>query len=487
MVTYIYFVKCPNCEDEHFDFFDEAKEFALGCLSQKPIITQTEVNRNDFGECTDSADLGTVWSWEDMMGEDDYTEAEPTKSIFTKDDLKLMADGKDPEFGNLDNSLDCEVEESELAEASPADATRAPKDSDYVIVLKNPINSRHTFFGNNYRMTADLNKAMTYPGKFSAQDDIKYAADQSVQATNDPNDFYYEDNFFVTTVAEAKKLQGKYEDKLQHKARLAEDKKLKTWLCYYDNLDVGTVEAADRDEAMEKFADEYRDRYSFDHWDHYWDVEEVVEESCKKDRTPIPEGMTIEQLIEEMEENEDTVECTWCNDLFDKSECRKEVDLGWLCSRCEMAIKSRGETLTFREGNYWDFLDEDLQELSFSEMVADSINHLINDLGKDSSAENFADDVIKDIENNYDTEVPEDPEKYRDWASEIACEVSRQLNNQLGEELEVDELHDLGNEYDGGYPNETSEVSDSHLKLCPECGKETFDIETGICVDCGFN
>ena len=65
MVTYIYFVKCPNCEDEHFDFFDDAKAFARGCISQKPIITQTEVNRNDFGECTASSDLGTIWSWED--------------------------------------------------------------------------------------------------------------------------------------------------------------------------------------------------------------------------------------------------------------------------------------------------------------------------------------------------------------------------------------------------------------------------------------
>jgi hypothetical protein len=58
---------------------------------------------------------------------------------------------------------------------------------------------------------------------------------------------------------------------------------------------------------------------------------------------------------------------------------------------------------------------------------------------------------------------------------------------------EATELHDLGNEYDGGYPTEKPELpefdedSDSHLKLCPECGKETFDIETGICVDCGFN
>jgi hypothetical protein len=51
-----------------------------------------------------------------------------------------------------------------------------------------------------------------------------------------------------------------------------------------------------------------------------------------------------------------------------------------------MAIKSRGETLTFRENNYWDFLDEDAEESA--------------------------------------------------------------------EEADVKELHDLGNEYDGGYPED---------------------------------
>ena len=115
MIEYIYFVKCPNCEDEPFSFFDEAQHYALGCLSNKPIITQTEVTRNDFGECTDHCDLGTVWSWEDMMGEGGYTEAEPTKSIFTKDDLKLMADGKDPEFDEIDNSVDFEPETPEIS------------------------------------------------------------------------------------------------------------------------------------------------------------------------------------------------------------------------------------------------------------------------------------------------------------------------------------------------------------------------------------
>jgi hypothetical protein len=251
MITYTYVVKCPECADEFFDFFDEAKEFAMSCMGKKPIITQTEVNRNDFGECTDHCDLGKVWSWEDEC----RTDAEPAKAIFTKDDLKDYIPDEDPEFGTLDNSVDFEPETSEV---SPVE------------------------------------------------------------------------------------------------------------------------------------------------------------------RKPIPEGMTIEQLVEEMEENEDTVECVLCQDLFDKSTCRKELNLGWLCRRCADDLVARGEGPVFKEDNYWDFLDEDADK-------------------------------------------------------------------------PTEELHDLGNEYDGGYPAEKpelpeiDEVSDSHLALCPECGEEAFDRETGVCESCGFN
>lgn len=395
MLTYVYIVKCPECEDEYFDFFDEAKDFAQGCLSKKPIITQTEVNRNDFGECTDSADLGTIWSWEDMM-----KDVEPEDTKFSKAETFGISEGLDDfddfdigpqsdEFETFDNSLDFDFEEEEVTEEPVTEdavprhrivgATRAPKESEYVIVFKHPRSGKHYLFGRQFTITNDINKAMTYPGKFSAEDEIKYAEDAAdnygftfeVKIDTYQDDTYYDDyrsvNFFVTTVAEARKLPG------------------------------------------------------------------VIDKTTSQDslRKPIPEGMTIEQLVEEMEENEDTVECTWCNDLFDKSECRREVDLGWLCSRCEMAIKSRGETLTFREGNYWDFLDEDLtEELSFEDLVKDSINHLTNALGKDPCADDFTDDVIADIENNYDVYIPEDPIKYRDWASAIACEVSRQVNNQ---------------------------------------------------------
>ncbi len=381
MTEYIYIVKCPGCEDEMFNFFTDARMQCALMMSKKPIITQVEIERNDFGECTDSHDLGTVWSWEDAMKDTEggYTEAEPTKSIFTKDDLKRIADGQDPEFDD--------------------------DDSDFRFINEELLESRRISF-NNIEDQKEFFTLCSETGMFTAADLDRFMKDR------DAND-------------------GNLLDKLRdYKAEL-----------------------------------------------------DSVEESCE--RKPIPEGMTIEELVEEMEENEDTVECTWCEELFGKDQCRYEVDLGWLCGRCEAAIKSRGETLTFRENNYWDFLDEDLQELSFSDMVADSINHLTNDLGKDPMSDDFTDLVIKDIEDNYDVDFPNNPEDYRAWASEIASEVSRQLNSQLDED--VKEIHDLGNEYDGGYPAEASEVLDSHLKLCPECGKETFDTETGICVDCGFN
>lgn len=206
MIQYIYFVKCPNCEDEPFDFFDEAKAYALGCLSKKPAITQIEVDRNDFGECTSSNDLGTIWSYEDAIGDDCGSEETNKLSTFSKAET----------FGVSDEDFDKEFEDDEIT------------------------------------------------------------------------------------------------------------------------VTVGDTEIEIEDDEIE------------------------IDRISDEERKPVPEGMTIKDLVEAMEENEDTVECTWCEDLFEKSECRYEVNLGWLCSRCEAAIKSRGETLTFKENNYWDFLDEDV-------------------------------------------------------------------------------------------------------------------------------
>ena len=350
MIEYIYFVKCPGCEDEHFSFFDEAKEFALSCMAQKPIITQIEVNRNDFGECTDSCDLGTVWSWEDMMTDD-----EPAKSVFTKDDLKCCDTDNDPEFTALDNSLD------------------------------------------------------------------------SVP-----------DNF----------------------------------------------------------------------------------------RKPVPAGMTVEDLVEELEENEDTVECKWCEELFDKSECRYEVDLGWLCDRCQAAIMSRGEPLTFREGHLVEtFKPTDYVELEYDDLEVTICGEKYSEDSWDEWERRGSytysvskDDVANTIWENFITEddvidVPGGLETLDDdseWKKFLEThfdtlfakykkQILRYYEEDATKEFEEEENERFRNEseydrYDEGLSLksmlEELEDADSYSKrliVCPECGETSFDAETGICISCGFN
>lgn len=445
MIEYIYIVKCPDREDEMFNFFTDARMQCDLLMSKKPSITQVEVERNDFGECTDSHDLGTVWSWEEVMKdtEDGYTDAEPTKSIFTKDDLKLMTDGKDPEFDNLDNSVDCEIDE---------------------IPEKKPIEEDLLSSYEYTRMT----KEELYDRLVNKFEDVEIDVGD-LGITDVP---FYDGGRYSNSA-----LVAMFED---------------------DVFYVTMWHYSDDGEEIENGSYDFETDSFEELWDELMSYKPEALVECSE-RKPIPEGMTIEQLVEEMEENEDTVECVgceelfpkkdctfnketgwlcddcadslvkcnWCDELFDKSECRYEVDLGWLCGRCEMAIKSRGETLTFREGNYWDFLDEDATKPVKKTWVC---YYNGKDLGTVEAA--TEEEAIREMEiawhglnfNNEDVQViPED---------------------ELEEE--VKEIHDLGNEFDGGYP-EIEEVSDSHLKICPECGKETFDIETGICVECGFN
>ena len=337
MIEYIYFVKCPNCEDEHFDFFDDAKAFALGCLSKQPIITQTEVDRNDFGECIDSCDLGTVWSWEDMM-----TDAEPAISVFTKDDIDCDYDiDYDAEFTALDNVLD------------------------------------------------------------------------SVP-----------DNF----------------------------------------------------------------------------------------RRPVPDNMSIKDLVEEMEENEDMVECTWCEDLFDKSECRKEVDLGWLCGRCEAAIKSRGEPLTFIENNYWDFLDEAVSKPETVGLDYDNLTITlqgpkrdVDDWDEVEHSDSYTFEVDKDavataIWENFITEedvtdVPGGLEALEDdtaWKAFLETHFDilfEKYHKNILDYFKEAAVEAFENGYSfADYKQDImfEELATTSLTMCPECGAEAFNVEIGNCTNCGF-
>ena len=363
MLEYIYFVKCPGCEDEHFVFFNDAKDHAMNCLSQKPIITQVEVDRNDFGECTDSNDLGTIWSWEEVMAKPDPVTAQST---FSKKELACQDADNDPEFAALDNSVDF--------------------------------------------------------------------------------------------------------------------------------------------------------------------------------RRPVPADMSIEDLVEEMEENEDTVECKWCDELFDKSECRYEVDMGWLCDRCQSAIKSRGEQLVFVEGP----LDEDyssdpkdLIELEYPELTvtiygakrdvddwdefehSDSHVFLVPKVEVATAIwENWlTEEDVKDVEGGFDaleddgvwdefikTHFDDLFEKYNKQILKFfEDEATEDFRERSQEEYDMDRWSSASDraydewrdeKYFGESKKPKSFMEDledpdeyrERLAACPECGAEqSFDHETGICINCGFN
>ena len=466
MTEYIYIVKCDGCEDEMFNFFTDARMQCDLVMSKHPIITQIEVERNDFGECTNSCDLGTVWSWEEAM-KDTCTDAEPAKCIFTKDDLKDYVPEEDSEFDALDNSVDFEV--SETADVSTDNAKKCKslkrasylKEGSYVTLSETDQLTRESLYDQivNKKAVIEIDIGDHYNPEICFDDGGCYsnsvlAVSYTVDGLFEIDMWHYSDDGEVTDDLDYEFSTNSFEDCLEEltsfmpdllvewrkravpeemaiEQQLKEDKYAKDLakrmkaLTSEDNdksskkkfgfgggkskNQIATWKVVQTTGLQSTVEDGFLSEVEAAQYvrDHGGVSKLKVVKNESFNRKPIPEEMTIEQLVEEMEENEDTVECTWCEELFDKSECRKEVDLGWLCSRCEAAIKSRGEPLTFKENNYFDFLDE----------AADS---------------------------NLDLDYSED-------------------NVEL------------------------TEISNSPLVLCPECGKEAFDPETGICVDCGFN
>ena len=345
MLEYIYFVKCPNCEDEPFSFFNEAKEFAMSCLSKKPIITQVEVDRNDFGECQDSCDLGTVWSWEELMG-DVSSEAEPT--AFSKADTLECDDCFDQEFDSLDNSLD-----------SVPDNFRKPVTENIKITNNQPAQKKsiedltaelQDFIASSELTEAkSLDKSITIVG-------LNWLLKNLMKLTSDKQ----REDFFVNHFEQDFRewLPSEIRDELAAPPLYLNLTKL-AWIKYLDLYRMN-IKAW-----IKRWETSFRDNGNLqinlkDYPEVFVNPDRIVAtmQTEQSQRKPVPADMSIEDLVEAMEENEDEVECTWCNELFGKDQCRKEVDLGWLCDRCQAAIKSRGEPLTFRENDYWDFLDE---------------------------------------------------------------------------------------------------------------------------------
>lgn len=364
MIEYIYFVKCMDCEDEPFDFFDEAKAFALGKLSAKPEIHQTEVVRNDFGECVDSTDYGKVWSWDEVMSDI----PEDTDTVFSKSET--FGD-IDTEFDNLDNSLNSE------------------------------------------------------------------------------------------------------------------------------------------------------------------------------ERIAVPDDMTIDGLVEAMEENEEMVECKRCHELFPKEDMLYELSRGYLCPICIIDLDAAGEELEFRPRELpKKIVDEEPLEESKKkpsteyDIFDDSVSFYYNDLEatvqynqtdadswdeKDFYSDNFEYNVtIKDLaeelwnccidDESYKEFQDHYEELYKDDAAwlkfvndnieTLMSKYSKQLFDQFESDAEEKYRDEVWEEWNNGYNEsieetageknllETLEESEDYKKrltMCPECGETSFDRDTQICINCGFS
>jgi hypothetical protein len=292
MIQYIYFVKCPDVDDEPFDFFDDAKSYALNCLSSKPTICQVEVDRNDFGECVNSTDLGQIWSWEDEMSD-------------VSDDT-------------VTNAFDLEFDDADISGESILDSV--------------PDNFRRP-------VPAD----MTIEGLVEAMEENEDVVE-------------CKECFNLVTKESCTKSDHGYICKECAGASLEEAGNLSDIAAAYNSEHPDAqIHASDLEDTI--YGDAPR---NFDGFETKREFNK--EYNLIRKRKPVDEfdrSRLSETFEDEDEMDEDTVQCTWCEELFDRSECRYEVDLGWLCSRCEAAIKSRGETLTFREGSYWDLLDEE--------------------------------------------------------------------------------------------------------------------------------
>ena len=54
------------------------------------------------------------------------------------------------------------------------------------------------------------------------------------------------------------------------------------------------------------------------------------------------------------------IHCAWCGELVPVSECKKELNMGWICDNCQKALYSRGEKAHYEEGA--DYFEESLKE-----------------------------------------------------------------------------------------------------------------------------
>lgn len=496
MLEYIYYVRFLDnekpYEEEMFNTFNEAKEFAMSIISKQPEICQTEVLRNDFGECVESQDLGILWSWKEVMSDI----PEDVETVFNKADTF--------DLGDLDSEFD--YSDEDIVFETDCVRPKAFKDLKTDKVVNEEMGELQAKFNN--RLPA-LTKA-DFKTLLDTKDCIKIFYGDPCERGIRSRDYEvsYENGKYVVSSCDET-----YND---------------------DFTDREEVEEFDTIDELWDFILEFEKEAHF-----FYPTYNYITESCEL--KPIPEAMSIKDLVEAMEENEDEVECTWCEDVYDKDMCRYEINLGWLCKSCQAAIKSRGETLTFRENDYWDFLYEDADKLKESVKPEETVELFYDNLliTVQSPKRDVDDWDEAEFHTDYTYEVPKEDVAFLIWEDFITDEDVADVEGGL-EALEDDaaweaflathfddlfekyydqllahykedavseceektsweDYKELGRSYwhneavETGSKNtfledlEEPEDYRNRLTMCPECGTDSFDLETGICINCGFN
>lgn len=485
MIQYIYFVKCPDCEDEHFDFFDEAKTFALSELSKKPIITQVEVDRNDFGECVDSTDLGTVWSWEEVVKD----LGDESKPVFTKSDLEINDD--DPEFLITDDILEvpasAEDEQEPATDEQPVATGRTIKD----LVKLMEENEDEAECRCCYE-TFPKESMTTLEGERFCADCAEQIEDGDIVKCEWCEDYFDKsecdfapdwNGYLCKRCIQAILSRGE-QINLRHggyneELTVTEEVELEDPECYYckehrpaetmhvefDNNIKDDVLVCDTCYAELFGADEELDI-------------EIVDDLGTQFDGGYPETSEVTEAVQKTEYIEfeysdlTTVVQGPKRDADDWDEFDYTGDYTYKVPKDEVATTIYEEFMTDEDvadvpGGFETLEDDDewakYLETHFDALLEKYYDQLL-EYYKENAEEAFADDV-----------------SYDDLAADrYAAEIDRAYDEWRDRRLFGEEV---------ASPKTTLAESDDEtgLTLCPECGKNSFDPETGVCVNCGFN
>ena len=191
----------------------------------------------------------------------------------------------------------------------------------------------------------------------------------------------------------------------------------KAWL---DNLRENINLPADIDTIADNL-DAMGDSYGDDYY-------EAFDKAIEVDKPKAPQ-INIEEAIKMMEENEDTVECAYCNELVEKTSCTKNKAGRYVCVECSKNLLESGRNI--------DTSDESLK---------DAITH------------------AEDLADVYDgVDAKKENEQIKKWLSELQDrrkngDKAKQVDDKISLDKELDHLQDVLNISEGDAFTETKQL-----------------------------